>query len=116
MTTARFPDGSNKPLTTVRATYRLERHDAKNWRCDVFHARATTWREEPVLEITEHPQRVVALLEFAGDGAGYIGGAWPNGVATAFTARRDGDALVLELWDVEPTPPGERHLPGVDGP
>lgn len=111
----RFPDGSHKPTTNVRATHRLLPAAPKLWRSDAFEARGTVWREEPIIGISREG-RDVAFLEHLGPGQGYGGGAWPDGVATAFTVRRDGDALVLELWDVEATEPGEFHIPGIDGP
>jgi len=111
----RFPDGSHKPVTTIRATYRLEPADAPRlWRCDAFEARGTVWREEPIIGISRDG-RDVAFLEHLGPGQGYGGGSWPDGVATAFTVKRDGTALVLELWDVEATEPGPWHVPGIDG-
>lgn len=73
------------------------------------------WRGIPTIEINRDGRAVVYLSHLA-EGQGYGGGAWPDGVATAFTVKRDGDALVLELWDVEATAPGEFHIPGIDGP
>lgn len=117
----RFPDGSNRTHTEVRATHRLEyagtiRDGAQTWAGDAFFVRTSKSQRGPILVIETPDQRqIVACLDHQGDGNGYAGGCWVDGVPTGFTARRDGAAVVLEIWDVAACEPGEFHLPGVDG-
>lgn len=114
----RFPDASDRPPTTVRATHRLE-PSGRRWVGNGFVATPDTWHEAPVLRVEmpgEGPETYrTAWLDYLGAGKGYAGGCWVGGTATGFTARKDGAALVLELWDVEDRAPGWLHLPMVDG-
>ena len=112
-----FPDGSTRTPTAVRATHRLEYGgNAHAWQNDHFHARASTSQRGPSLVIeTPDQRRILAVLDHMGDGQGYAGGAWIAGIATAFTARKTGAAVVLEIWDVEDAAPGPWHVQGVDG-
>jgi len=113
---ARFPDGAYRDTTEARATYRLDHHNARTWTGHGFTATAMTWQGEPIMEIAADNQ-IVAYLDHMGDGQGYAGGTWrPNGVATAYTARKDGEALVIVLWDVDAdVPPGPLYIEGIDG-
>lgn len=114
----RFPDGSHKPTTEIRATYRLEAIAPKIWNNDRWVVYPLSRPDRPMMYVkqrTEDGPILAACLDHMGEGQGYGGGAWPDGVATAFTVKRDGDALVLELWDVEATEPGPNAIPYMDG-
>lgn len=115
MRIVRFGDNSRKPITNVRATYRLApTGDANIYRHPQVTAEYGTaigpkqWR----VELDRYP----VFLSHCPETHDYAIGATPHSRNTAYILRKDGDALVLELWDVEPTAPGEWHLPGVDGP
>lgn len=117
-----FPDGSTRTPTDIRATYRCEyagtnRDGAQTWASDAFFIRTSKSQRGPILvvETPEHRQ-IVACLDHQGDGNGYAGGCWVDGIPTGFTARRDGAALVLEVWDVAPCAPGPNAIPGLDAP
>lgn len=116
-----FPDASLRTITDIRATYRLDwagitAQGAQTWASDAFHARTSKAPRGPILVIeTPDMRQIVACLDFMGEGMGYAGGAWVGAHPTAFTARRDGAAVVLELWDVAACEPGPLHLPMVDG-
>jgi len=118
----KFPDASTRTPTEIRATYRLEyggtiRDGAQIWASDAFSARTSKAPRGPILVIETPDQRqIVACLDYQGEGRGYAGGTWVGAHPTAFTARRDGAAVVLELWDVAACEPGPLHLPMVDGP
>lgn len=117
-----FPDGSARTPTDIRATYRCEyagtiRDGAQTWASDAFYIRTSKAPRGPILVIETPDQRqIVACLDFMGEGQGYAGGAWVGAHPTAFTARRDGAAVVLELWDVAACEPGPDAIPGVDTP
>lgn len=116
-----FPDASLRTITDIRATYRLDwagitAQGAQTWASDAFHARTSKAPRGPILVIeTPDMRQIVACLDFMGEGMGYAGGAWVGAHPTAFTARKDGAAVVLELWDVAACEPGPLHLPMVDG-